>query len=228
MASFTDLVDQSMALVPLSERMANRVWITNHVKASIEMISSIYEWEWRERTIDKAITSAAHTYSMPSDCDFISSKQGVFLSSGNPTKNRIVVLDEFAWNQKYIDDIGGGSEVATTPVYIVPMVDRDSKGNIQIRFYPKPNADYTARIYYFMKPSDADAVNMIADLVLARVYQAFGHWGVDTSQYIYQYNQLMRDLKPMDVKATTETPLFRQNLRIIAHNKSIADKGSRK
>lgn len=228
MASFTSLVDQAMAYVPLSERAANRMWVQNHVKACIETISSIYKWDWRERTTDLSITTAAHTYSMPMDCDFISAKGGVFLTGDNPVKNRIVVMDEFEFNQRYIDDVGGGAEIAATPKFIVPLVDRDVMGQIQIRFYPKPDAAYTARIYYFLKPADSDAVNMVEDLVLYRVLQAFGHWGVDVQQYIYLYSQLMKELKPMAVKASTGTPLFRGNLRTEAHNRSISDKGSRR
>ena len=229
MASFTELVEQALMKVPIKMRVQEAAGVKQLVLGAIEATSSIHKWEWREKYDDEALVSGTTTYSLPVDCDFISGKQGFLVdSSGNPTKNRLVVLDEDTFNQKYISDVADdSSEVAATPGYIVALTARSTTGAIQFRAYPVPNASLIARVYYFATPSASDASHMIQSLILAHVYSGMPmEWVGDPSYWDRRFEKLLAQLKPTDKKSTRGKPVLTQDIRVARSMATIKNGGN--
>ena len=231
MASFTELVDQAIMKVPIDKRAQERSGVENLVLGAIEATASISKWEWRETYEDVSLVLGTTTYSLPTDCDFISRKQGFFVdSSGNPTKNRLIVIDEDTYNQKYIDDVGTeGTQVAANPLYIVTLTQRSSTGAIQFRAYPAPDTSYTARVYYFTKPNDSDAAKMISSLILYNVYSNMPiEWVGDPTYWDRRFDKLLAQLKPMDTKSSAGKPVLTQDIRVARTMARIRSGGARR
>jgi hypothetical protein len=231
MASFSNLKQRVMLAIPPDQRPLEEKGVESAIKSSIEAISSIYRWSWRERSTAISLTVGTETYSMPKQCDMISGKDGIFLdSNSNPTGGRIVMMTEYMFNQRYIEtNTEDATETTGRPEYYVPLVDLDNLGCIQLRFFPSPDKNRTAKMYFYEAANDNDLANQCASLVYHSVMADMGRFIGDlTNNHFYQYKDLLKELKPQDIRAASKVSLRTQNPRREAHNLDMkTSQGSR-
>ena len=224
MASFSNLKQRVMLAIPPKQRDLEEKGVDSAIKSSIEAISSIYRWSWRERSTTIDLTVGTAIYDMPSQCDMISGKDGVFLdSNSNPTETRLVMMTEYDFNQEYIRiNVEDAAENSGLPSYYVPLVDLSSIGSIRVRFFPTTDESRTVKMYFYEVPADNDLANQCANLVYHDVMANMGRFIGDlTSQHFYQYKDLLKELKPQDIKATSPVSLRTLNPRIEKHRTNM-------
>lgn len=225
------MVTQSLSRIPVAARQVNKSSVEDLVRTAIDEISSTYNWDWREVSTSLSLTDGTATYSMPADCDMISGREGVFLdSNSNPTKGRIVYMDEYTFNQRFVEtNTDGSSESESTPEYFVPLVDRDSQGSIQVRFYPCPDASYTAKMYYYTEPSQNDVEHQLSSMVRNLVYSMMPQeWVGDPTYYAQMYYNLVSQMKPQERKSESSAPLFTPDERTVLTNRLMANMQDRR
>lgn len=231
MASFTSLVSQVLMKIPVEKREQERKNVELLVGSSIETLSKIAKWNWRENYEDVSLTAGTATYNLNETADFLSGKQGFFVdSSGNPSKHRLVVIDEDTFNQMYVDYKGEDtSETPATPEYIVMLTRRSQTGGLKVRFFPVPSANLTARVYYMEKPALGDAVHMIESMILYETYSKMPiEWVGDPSYWASQSLTLQKRLAPLDRRASTGKRTIEQDVRVAKTLRSINAGGSRR
>ena len=229
MASYNELIQIVSGKIPQKKRASEEKQVALWVGAAVKEVSALYNWPWREKIASISITTSETTYDMPTDCSMLSGRSGILLDTNSkPTKNRLVYLDWDAFNDKYLRD-QGDSEVASTPQYVVPLLELSAKRRFQIRTYPISDTAYTAQIPYFAEPDDNDAKHMITNLVL---YNVYSHMPVeyvpDAHVWADRYRGLRKELKPQTERTADARPLFTQDVRQRKHNINQAYRQSRK
>ena len=225
MASFTSLITQISGKIPTKERKAYEKIVHEWVESSILKISKLAKWDWRKYLYEFSITTSDHTYDMPSDCDMISSDNGVLLNtSGNPIGNPLIFMPEDRFNEKFLRD-QGDTENAAIPKFFIPLTQVSGTGSIKIRIYPISNTTYTGRLYYYTKPSVNDAAQMLDDLILSDVYSKMPReFEENPIGWAQRHEFLVAKLMPQEKKASGTTPLITQDARQRNHNLWIASR----
>lgn len=232
MASMTDIKQRVMLAIPVEKRAEEERGVELGILSAIEELSSIHRWNFRETYTDISLTANTSTYNMPTDCDMISGADGVLVDANeNPTKNRLIMMTEFQFNQDYISRHGDDTtEDTATPEYYIPLIGLSSEGSIRVRFYPAPDTTYTARMYFYRKPTSNDMNRLIGSLVEHKVLSCFARYLGDNGahQQFMFYKTLLAELKPQDRKAVSSVPLVTQGRRWINHNISLRDRQGQK
>lgn len=229
MASFTAIVNQVLMKVPVDKRPLEKANVELLVTSSIETLSKIVKWDWKENYQDVTITSGTATYDLNDTVDFISGKQGFFVdSSGNPTKNRLVVIDEDTFNQMYVAYVADDdSETAAIPKYIVALTRVSNTGAIRFRLFPTPSQSLIARVFYFEKPALGHAAHMIESMILYETYSKMPiEWVGDPTYWASQSLSMQSKLMPMEKKSSTGAPVVGQDLRFVNALKKINSGGA--